>query len=271
MNPTQPPPQQPLQTPPEINVSQPKPNYLKTIIFSILGVLLVASVIYLYLQNQQLKSETRITNFKECSAVKGARILEIYPGKCILPSGKSFEQELTPEQQSRLIPPESNPTLSISNSLDETESWKTYTNNNLNIGFKYPLEYKAPEENNNYISLISPLNSEPKKGNDLQNRELKIEIYVSDAEPNETLEGLIIKKKEQSNSLGVDIKILKEEAILVDGIKAVKQTWEGMGTGQTILFVNNNKEYGIMKYPAVTTRDVEFNQILSTFKFLKSS
>ncbi len=250
--------QTPIQNQPEIIIPQPKPNYLKIIILSIVGIILVGVIVFLYFQNQQLKTESKVTNFTECSAIKGALIQESYPATCVLPSGKSFTQELSPEEKSR---------LSTSIPSDETKEWIIYANNNLGISFKYPPEYKAPEENSNYISLISPLNPEPQKGYELQNGELKVEIYVSDASPNETLSDLVKKKKEQSNSLGADIKIIKEEEIIVNGIKAVKQTWEGMGTGQTILFVNNNKEYGIIKYPAVTTRDNEFDQILSTFKF----
>jgi len=170
--------------------------------------------------------------------------------------------QLTPTP---FVSPTSVQTLTI----DETENWKSYTSNNLGLSFKYPSEYKAPEENSNYISLISPLNPEPNKGYELQNGELKIEIYVSDATPNESLIDLVKKKKEQSDSLGANVKILEEKEILVDGIKAIKQTWEGMGSGQTILLINNNKEMGIIKYPAITSRDNEFDQILSTFKFLE--
>lgn len=176
--------------------------------------------------------------------------------------------------QKQVLNPSVSPTIQVPSPAippDETAGWKSFTSNNLGISFKYPPEYKNPEENINYISLISPLNPEPKKGYELQNGELKLEVYVSKAEPNETLDELINKKKEQSNSLGVDTEIINEEEILIGGIRAVKQAWKGNGAGQTILLINNNKEFGIIKYPAVTTRDGEFDQILSTFKFVDNN
>lgn len=230
MEPIQNPTQQPLQDSPEVIVSQPKPNYLIIIISLIFGIVLLALIFLLYQQNQQLQK-------------------------------KVLNQQATPTIQ--LISSTPKTVSSISIFPDETAGWKTYTSKKLSFSFKYPPEYKVPEENNNYISLISPSNPKTKK-----NEELTIEIYASEAEPNESLIDFVKKKKEQSDSLGSNTKILKEEEILIDGIKAVKQTWEGMGTGQTILFIKNNKEFGIIKYPAVTTRDNEFDQILSTFKFL---
>jgi len=238
MDSTQIPTQQPPQPPPEVITPQPKLNYLKTIFFFVLIVITLSLIAYLIFQNQKLQ-----------------------------------KQVLNPQTSLTIQTPSSTPkkVSSISISVDETAGWQTYINMMLGFSFRYPTEYKAPIENNNYISLISPLNPEPKKGYELQNGELKVEIYVSDASPDETLMELVKKKKAQSDSLGSNTKILKEEEILVDGINAVKQTWEGMGTGQTILFIKDNKEFGMIKFPAVTTRDNEFNQILSTFKFLNTN
>jgi len=94
MDPIQLPTQEPIQSLTEINVPQLKPNYLIIIISSIMGVILLVSIIFLFLQNKQLKNEAQITNFKECGAVKGALVRESYPAVCVLPSGKSFIQEL---------------------------------------------------------------------------------------------------------------------------------------------------------------------------------
>lgn len=229
MDPTQPPTQQPPQPLSEVFVPQPKPNKFKIFLFIVFINTLFSIISYLYMQNQRLKKQFT-------------------------------QQQITPTVPANVHYLFPKPT-------DEMAGWKTYTSTELNITFKYPPEYKLPEENDNYISLISPLNPEPKKGYQLKNGELKIEIYTSDANPNESLIELIKKKKEQSDSLGADVKIIKEEEIFIDNIKAIKQTWEGTETGQTILFIKNNKEFGIIKYPAVTTRDYEFNQILSTFKF----
>lgn len=228
--------QEPIQPSAEVSIPQLKPNYFIIIVSSILGIIFLSSIIFLYFQNQQLKKQF-------------------------------INLQISPTNRAPSPTPKAVSSISIPS--NEITGWRTYTNIMLGFSFKYPNEYKDPIENNNYISLMSPLNSGPKKGYELQNGELKVEIYTSDASSNETLTDLVKKKKEQSDSLGSNTKILKEEEILIDGINAVKQTWKGMGTGQTILFIRNGKEFGIIKYPAITSRDDEFDQILSTFKFLE--
>lgn len=75
------------------------------IIFFILFCLLIT---YLFLQNQKLKSQIKVTNFEECSLVKDAKIQQSYPAICVIPSGESFVQELSDEEKSQLVPPEDN-------------------------------------------------------------------------------------------------------------------------------------------------------------------
>src|SRR3989344_5033102 len=112
MDPTQTPTQQPAQTPPEVFIPQPKPSYLKTIIFSILGILLVVSIIYLYLQNQTLKKQ--VLNPPVSPTIQ-------------VPSPVSQSISPTPKTVSSIsIPP------------DETAGWKTYTSSKANYSFKYP-------------------------------------------------------------------------------------------------------------------------------------
>ena len=101
MEPIQNPTQEPVQSPPEINVPQPKPNYLIIVIFSILGIILLASIIFLYFQNQQLKKQAVIQNVSPTI------------------------QQSSPTSQ--IIPP------------DETSSWKTYSN--ADFSFKYPPDW----------------------------------------------------------------------------------------------------------------------------------
>ena len=57
MDPTQPPTQEPVQTPPEVFIPQPKPNYLKTIIFSVLIIITLGLIAYLFFQNQKLRKQ----------------------------------------------------------------------------------------------------------------------------------------------------------------------------------------------------------------------
>lgn len=77
-------------------------------IIVILFFVLISVVVYLYLQNQQLKNQIKVTNFEECSLVKGAIIQQSYPATCVLPSRESFVQELTDEENAILVPPKDN-------------------------------------------------------------------------------------------------------------------------------------------------------------------
>jgi len=113
MDPTQPLAQQPVQSPVQISDFQSKPNYLKTIIFSIMGVLLVVSIIYLYLQNQKLQRQV-------------------------------LTPPVSPTIQAPL--PTSKPSTSINIPPDETAGWKTYINNKLGIEFMYPVKWSVPKE-----------------------------------------------------------------------------------------------------------------------------
>jgi hypothetical protein len=112
MDPTQPATQQPPQTPPEVSVPQPKPNYLKKVIFSVLIVLLVSSIIYLYIQNQKLQKQ--IIN------------------QVISPTIQA------PLQTTQTVSPTPKTVISIKTPPDLTTDWKMYTNTKLGYKLKYP-------------------------------------------------------------------------------------------------------------------------------------
>ncbi len=157
-------------------------------------------------------------------------------------------------QPSTVIPSPSSP-------VDPTAGWKTYTNTKYNYSFKYPNDYQPPEESKNYLSLISPLNPNRGKDNGLQNGELKIEIVTETAkEDNSAL-------KCWNDHNPDNIKPLKQSEISISGINTTIIDWENMGTGQFICLTHNGQRYLINKYPLETTRQSEFDQILSTFKF----
>ena len=105
MDPIQPPTQQPIQPLVQIPDFQPKPNYLKIILFSILGILLVTSTIYLSLQNQKLKKQV------------------------LNPPVSQTVETPTPTQKS---------VSSISIPPDGTVNWKTYVDVNNNYQLSFP-------------------------------------------------------------------------------------------------------------------------------------
>jgi hypothetical protein len=127
------------------------------------------------------------------------------------------------------------------------------------------------EENPGYISVLSPLLPTVGKGYELKNGELKIEIYIQPSPVNDSLERYLAEKKAQTKENLPESKILEETEIKIDGERAVLLKWEAVGTGETRYLIKNGQRIGITKYPLETSRQAEFDQILSTFKFTDGS
>lgn len=117
MDPTQPPTQEPTQIPTPISIPQPKLNYLKTIIFAIILLLLLFLSAFFYIQKQ----------------ISNPDIVPVIP----TPSP-------TPKKVS-----------SISIPTDETAGWKTY-NNLSGYTFSYPSEFQLEKLNDKVIVRIDP-------------------------------------------------------------------------------------------------------------------
>lgn len=145
---------------------------------------------------------------------------------------------------------------------DPTAGWKTYTSTALGFTFKYPAEYNLPKESEHYLSLDSPLNPDRSiKDYTFHNGELKIEIVTEAAEENDS------SVKCWNDHDSGETKIINQSETMINGIVTTIFDWEGHGTGQLICVTYNKQRYLINKYPLETTRQTEFDQILSTFKF----
>lgn len=156
-----------------------------------------------------------------------------------------------------------------STTLDPTADWKIFIGKVNNLSFKYPGNYFPPEEINNYVSLVSPSNPSPRGGDPygVDNTELKIEVYFSDSKPGDDLESYVKETDEiTANDLGT--KVLETKSVVIDNTKAVRHKVKGIGASYSFFLLKNGKRIQIIKYPAETIRDKEFDQILSTFKFL---
>jgi len=106
-------PTQPLtQQPPPVFIPQPEPNYLKTIILSILIITTLGLIAYLIFQNQKLQKQV------------------------LNPSISPTFQVPSPASQS--VSPTPKTVSSISITPDETVGWKMYTNTKYLYSFKYP-------------------------------------------------------------------------------------------------------------------------------------
>jgi len=213
-----------------------KPGVL-ILAISLIAILLVAGGVYAGMRigkNSKLKTQISKPNLKSQN---------LTPTEApVVTSAPTFQPEITP------LP-------------DDTANWKSYTSVALGFTFNYPSEYNSPEERENYLSLISPPNPDRGKGFELQNSELKVEIITEEAKEDNSP----TKCFNDYNSSGG--KIIGQSEITISGINTTIIDWEGYGSGQFICTPHNNKRYLINKYPLETTRQAEFDQILSTFKF----
>ena len=139
---------------------------------------------------------------------------------------------------------------------DEYMGWKTYNNEGF-FSFRYPSEYTESG-----MGIISPLNAvRNQKDSTLQNGELKLEFYVEEFEGETTPESCYI--DHSSSGSGITTK----GTVNVGGKPYETIIWEGLGTGEFTCIANNGYRILINKYPAVTSRQNEYRDILSTFKF----
>ncbi len=124
MDTTQTPPQQPLQTPIQIPYFQPKPNYLKIVIFPILAIITLGLIGYLIFQNQKLQNQI-------------------------------ISQQIIPT--TTVIKPLS------TTPADETTSWKTYKNELIKYYVSYPPNWKIVQVGADYGVNIALVNENDNK------------------------------------------------------------------------------------------------------------
>ena len=240
---TQPPPQQPIQPPIIIPDFQPKPNYLKTVLFSVLIVFTLGLIAYLFFQNQKLQKQ--VLNPPVSPTVQ-------------TPSP-------TPKTVSLItIPP------------DETAGWKTYTYKD--IIFRYPTNWILVTEK--MIVIHPPYLKYNEKFpaitfysiNNLDN------LSVKEYDDKMSSEG--IDPGLYSSFIGGG-KVIAKEKMLNDikGYYLQDQNCEPLGCDK-FSFVYNKKIYVITNVydhqiiPSQTDNSEKenlrktFNQILSTFKFI---
>ncbi|MEI8232120.1 MAG: PsbP-related protein [bacterium] len=141
-------------------------------------------------------------------------------------------------------------------SPDSTSAWQTYQSDEHQISFKYPANYELTESKN-YVSIISPLLTAT-KGYELKDGELKMEIYFNPSPKGDSLEKWASELMQPGAT--------KMNDAIIGGQSATHLQFGTTG-GDVYLILKNNSRYQIAKYPVVTSKQSEFDQILSTFKF----
>ncbi|MBI5356860.1 hypothetical protein HZB78_04630, partial [Candidatus Collierbacteria bacterium] len=163
------------------------------------------------------------------------------------------------------------PALTANNSSGLTptngdeENWKAYTNISLGISLKYPSNYKILGENDNFVDIFSPLDSQNPNPN-ISSNDLRVTIEKELAGKNQTLDQFI------KNRLGSDTGINNRSETTIGDLNAIKIESKSLNTGDEgmdFFISKGNYFYVISKTPLETSRQNEFNQILSTFTFIK--
>ncbi|MDO8610174.1 MAG: hypothetical protein Q7R95_06490, partial [bacterium] len=142
-----------------------------------------------------------------------------------------------------------------------------YKNEKLGFSFTYPKNYSLEEsESSTYtgITLMSSVNNNIS----IDVNELKIDIYISPNTDKQSLSEYINSEKKET----IDASFFSESNTNIAGYSAKKIIWNDTNYGKSIIyyFLTQDNKVKIIKYNEITTRQSEFNQILSTFKFTES-
>jgi hypothetical protein len=167
---------------------------------------------------------------------------------------------------------ESAPTLTTDKSSNEAltngteDDWRTYSNVNLGISFNYPSNYRFLSESDHSVDIFSPLDPQ-KPSLDISSNDLRVTIDKELAWKNQTLDQFI------KNRLGQDSRINHRAEAMIGGFNAVEVQSQSLNTGDEGIDFFLSKDgyfYIISKTPLETSRQNEFDQILSTFKFIET-
>ena len=230
--------QAPTQSPVETFDSQPKSHWL-IVAFSVVGISLLAATVFLYLQNQKLQK-------------------------------KVMDQEVTSAIQTPSSIPNTESTTMVP--TDETEGWKTYKDLKNGFSFKYPGEFVLRELSNRgqllneYILIIT---------NNISYKDCRGGCPV-----NELVETILLPNNIQATKIKgyqgavggnipqsfVSYEIVDEKADVSNRYVSIT-LWE---LPQNIPYQEMIKQYPADRIPQAIAEDKvqEFDQILSTFKFL---
>lgn len=208
-------------------------------------------------KNISLSPKQIIFTYDDCIKAKGSIVQESYPATCVTRDGLRFTQPLTDEEKQNLQP------------LDSLANWKEFSDPSGKFTFKYPK-----------VLILKDQNSEPDASEYTQffrvfktfmdNQTLSFVVRVRSG-----LNAQKLEKEDFDDMEGhVDYKIMKREVVSLSGKPAVKVN----------VFVGPEEDYqedsgSVYIYSDIDPQEslsikqlgidkVQFDQILSTFKFL---
>ncbi|MDO8610871.1 MAG: hypothetical protein Q7R95_10100 [bacterium] len=258
MEPTQTPTQEPVQNSPAVPTPQTKLNYWIMIFFSILGIVFLILIIFLYQQNQQLK--------------KQAVSIQVVP----------TAQVLLPTLQS--ASPTTHPVSSISIPPDETAGWKTYINRKYNYQLKYPSDFEivkgpVPESE---LPMLDNISFDGKQKPEDSNSGV---VFGINADPTD-FNGVALLCVDNDSCLNAWMKVLGKTSNQVSfvsvnilggdqkGFEYINQNSLYTQQNKYFIFSHKGKPWIISmtnnNFSNAETQEINslFDQILSTFKFI---
>lgn len=158
------------------------------------------------------------------------------------------------------------PSLSVTSVKkdDETANWKTYTNSNAGLSFKYPLDCESPRDGVSVISLrcYADKNIDRSAGTVITNNDLVVTINYEKNNDNESLEGYFNRMKKSYP------KMVNVRDLIINGEPAKAWVSEGQLVNNEFYHViSKGKSIDVVKHPVSTSKQPIFDQILSTFRF----
>ncbi len=251
-------------TPPEQPTKPYGRNWKKWILFGVVLAIVILGIGSLTLSqsksnnanilSKKAKGKTDVNNFETC-AKAGNPIMESYPRQCSA-NDKNFTEIIKPSPTPDLI-----------------AGWKTYTNEKHGYSIKYPSNYSLPAGQGDRFAIMSP--QDPTFG--FQDGDSKIEIFAEASPSEDTLEKILSEQKKELEKILSELepqdgpaKVKEIKIVTINGVRAVhRYTSQAPLNFDLYTFIHNQKRIYIAKYPLITSRQSEFDQILQTFKFTK--
>lgn len=168
--------------------------------------------------------------------------------------------------------PEITQILSTFKFTESTANLKIYENSEFSFSFKYPSDYKLTENYVNpdhslyYVSVFKSNNIPQNKGYTITDKQLKVEFYIQKMTVPMTAKEYFVQNLEKQD-LGSSTNLIGKE-VKINGYTSWYQSSTEISGSESYTFTNNKIGYFVVKYPFKTSLQKDFDQILSTLKFL---